>query len=62
LDINEQELNMLHSFINWYVQEIQKSAGVQNADITKDEQIEILVSIQNKVNTIVDEIIDMAVC
>jgi hypothetical protein len=61
-ELTEPELNMLHSFINWYVQEIQKSAGVQKADITKDEQIEILVSIQNKINMIVDEIIDMAVC
>jgi hypothetical protein len=60
--LTEPELNMLHSFINWYVQEIQKSAGVQQADITKDEQIEILVSIQNKVNMLIDEIIDMAVC
>jgi hypothetical protein len=62
LDVDEQELNMLHSFINWYIQEIEKSATTQKADITKDEQIEILVSIQNKVNMIIDEIIDMAVC
>jgi hypothetical protein len=61
-ELTEPELNMLHSFINWYVQEIIKSAGVQQADITKDEQIEILVSIQNKVNMLIDEIIDMAVC
>jgi hypothetical protein len=62
LDVDEQELNMLHSFINWYIQEIEKSATTQKADITKDEQIEILVSIQNKVNMLIDEIIDMAVC
>jgi hypothetical protein len=62
LDVDEQELNMLHSFVNWYIQEIEKSAATQKADITKDEQIEILVSIQNKVNMIIDEIIDMAVC
>jgi hypothetical protein len=62
LDVDEQELNMLHSFINWYIQEIEKSATTQKADIAKDEQIEILVSIQNKVNMIIDEIIDMAVC
>jgi hypothetical protein len=61
-ELTEPELNMLHSFINWYVQEIQKSAANQSADITKDEQIEILVSIQNKVNMLIDEIIDMAVC
>jgi hypothetical protein len=62
MDVDEQELNMLHSFVNWYIQEIEKSAATQKADITKDEQIEILVSIQNKVNMIIDEIIDMAVC
>lgn len=62
LDVDEQELNMLHSFINWYIHEIEKSATTQKADITKDEQIEILVSIQNKVNMLIDEIIDMAVC
>lgn len=52
--LEDSEINMLHSFINWYVLEIKLSAEVQKASIENDEQIEILESINCKVNMIVD--------
>jgi hypothetical protein len=53
-NLEEQEISMLHSFLNWYVLEIQLSAEEQRASIENDEQIAILESINNKVNTIAE--------
>jgi hypothetical protein len=54
-DLNNQKLNMLQSFLNWYVLEIKISAESQGADVEKDEQIVILDDINNKVNALVQE-------
>jgi hypothetical protein len=53
--LEEQEVNMLHSFISWYVLEIKLSAAEKKAMIEKDEQIVILEAISQKVNAIVQE-------
>jgi hypothetical protein len=52
-DLNNLELNMLQSFLNWYVLEIKISAESQGANVEKDEQIVILDDINNKVNVLV---------
>lgn len=52
-DLNNLELNMLQSFLNWYVLEIKISAETQGANVEKDEQIVILDDINNKVNVLV---------
>jgi hypothetical protein len=52
-DLNNLELNMLQSFLNWYVLEIKISAETQGANVEKDEQIVILDDINKKVNVLV---------
>lgn len=49
-EFNEQETNMLHSFLKWYVLEIKLSAEAQGANVERDEQILIL----EKINRLVD--------
>jgi hypothetical protein len=49
-EFNEQETNMLYSFLKWYVLEIKLSAEVQGANVERDEQILIL----EKINRLVD--------
>jgi hypothetical protein len=51
--LEEQELNMLHSFINWYLLELKLSAEEKKTDINGEEQINILESIQIKVNNLI---------
>jgi hypothetical protein len=51
--LEEQEVTMLHSFINWYVLEIKLSAEEQKARIETDEQIMILDNVNKKVNNLV---------
>ncbi|MGG5253520.1 hypothetical protein ACQYAD_08495 [Neobacillus sp. SM06] len=51
---NENEINMLRSFLNWYVLEISSSAETQGANIENDEQFKILTGIHNKVNRTVE--------
>jgi hypothetical protein len=53
-DLSDQEFDMLHSFINFYVQEIQKSAESQQVDIVNDEQILFLIEIRKKVNALLE--------
>ena len=52
---DDPEMTMLHSFINWYVLEIQVSAEEQNVSTNNDEQVAILESIHKKVNLVVNE-------
>lgn len=56
-NIDEVEMNMLHSFLNWYVEEIKLSAEDQGADIEKDEQIMILERLSIKVSNIVEMVL-----
>lgn len=56
-NIDEVEMNMLHSFLNWYVEEIKLSAEDQGADIEKDEQIMILDRLSIKVSNIVEMVL-----
>ncbi|MDP4086030.1 MAG: hypothetical protein Q8934_15610 [Bacillota bacterium] len=51
--LNEQELDMLHSFITWYIAEIQASAKDQGANLKNDEQVIILEQITERVNALV---------
>jgi hypothetical protein len=53
-EFNEQETNMLHSFLKWYVLEIKLSAEVQGAIVKCDEQILILEKINRLVDTAVE--------
>lgn len=56
-NIDEVEMNMLHSFLSWYVEEIKLSAEDQGADIEKDEQIMILDRLSIKVSNIVEMVL-----
>ncbi|MEH7126029.1 hypothetical protein V7127_22720 [Bacillus sp. JJ1773] len=56
-NIEKEEMNMLHSFLKWYVEEIKLSAEDQGADIEKDEQIQILDKLSIKINNIVEMVI-----
>ncbi|WP_313799093.1 hypothetical protein [Cytobacillus sp.] len=59
-EIDEVEMNMLHSFLNWYVEEIKLSAEDQGADIEKDEQIKILDRLSVKISNIIEMAIEKA--
>lgn len=48
------EMDMLHSFIAWYVQEIKLSAEMQGAGIEKDEQVAVLDKLNIKIKEIVE--------
>ncbi|MFO1442685.1 hypothetical protein KDN24_05590 [Bacillus sp. Bva_UNVM-123] len=48
------EIDMLHSFIAWYVQEIKLSAEIQGADIEKDEQVVVLDKLNIKIKEMVE--------
>lgn len=54
IDLNEQELIMLKSFVNWYVFEIKLSAEEKGSNIEKEEQIMILESINRKLNKLAE--------
>jgi hypothetical protein len=53
-EFNEQETNMLHSFLKWYVSEIKISADEQVANVERDEQILTLEKINRLVDTEVE--------
>lgn len=53
-NVEPEEMNMLHSFLNWYVEEIKLSAEDQGADIEKDEQIKILDRLNIKISNVVE--------
>lgn len=54
IDLDEQELIMMKSFINWYVLEIKLSAEAKGTNIEHEEQIMILESINKKVNKLAE--------
>ncbi|KOP81549.1 hypothetical protein [Cytobacillus solani] len=56
--IDEKEMNMLHSFLNWYVEEIKLSAEDQGAEIEKDEQVKILDRLSVKISNIIEMVIE----
>ncbi|USK56390.1 hypothetical protein LIS82_07935 [Cytobacillus solani] len=51
-------MNMLHSFLNWYVEEIKLSAEDQGAEIEKDEQVKILDRLSVKISNIKEMVIE----
>lgn len=57
-NLDEEEMNMLHSFLSWYVEEIKLSAEDQGADIEKDEKIKILDRLSVKISNIVEMVIE----
>lgn len=48
--LNDEKIDMLHSFINWYVSEIEASADLENVNIDKTEHIMGLKRIRNNIN------------
>lgn len=59
-NIDWVEMNMLHSFLNWYVEEIKLSAEDQGTDIEKDEPIKILDRLSVKISNFVEVVIEKA--
>lgn len=53
-DLNAQEVDMLHSFMYWYVSKIKSSAKEQGANAAQDEQIAILEAINIKAHILVE--------
>lgn len=53
-DLDEDELTMLHSFLNWYLLEVKLSAEEQRVRTDQDEQVIILESITKKVNRFIE--------
>ena len=53
-NIKTDEIDMLHSFIAWYVQEIKLSAEVQRAVKEKDKQVVALDKLNTKINEMVE--------
>jgi len=47
-------MDMLHSFIAWYVQAIKLSVEKQRAEIGDDEQIVVLDQLINKITCLVE--------
>jgi hypothetical protein len=54
----DDEINMISSFLNWYVEEIKKSANIQGVMTDKDEQISILVGINLKLNSSIESLME----
>jgi hypothetical protein len=54
----DDEINMLSSFLTWYVEEIQKSAKQQGAKTNEDEQVMILVEVNQKLNSSIELIME----
>lgn len=57
-NLDVEEMDMLHSFLVWYVQEIKLSAEDQGADVEKDEQLTILDRLSVKISNIVEMVIE----
>jgi hypothetical protein len=50
----DDEINMISSFLTWYLEELKKSAKVQGVLTNKDEQISILMDINEKLNSSIE--------
>jgi hypothetical protein len=50
----DDEINMISSFLTWYLEELKKSAKVQGVMTNKDEQISILMDIIEKLNSSIE--------
>jgi hypothetical protein len=50
----DDEINMISSFLTWYLEEIKKSAKAQGVMTNKDEQISILMDINEKLNSSIE--------
>jgi hypothetical protein len=50
----DDEINMISSFLTWYLEELKKSAKVQGVMTNKDEQISILMDINEKLNSSIE--------
>lgn len=65
LPLTKDQLNMLQSFVNWYVLEIKVSAETQGKkigkEIEKDEQIIVLEEINEKINALVSYAAEMLI-
>lgn len=51
ITIDDDEFDMLHSFVNWYVEELKLSAECENCNYIDDETITILENINKKLDS-----------
>jgi hypothetical protein len=54
----DDEINMISSFMTWYLEEIKKSAKGQGVMTNKDEQISILLDINEKLNRSIELVME----